>query len=97
MHDEHGLILVESECDAIANAVDESRSAKGSVAMITRNEHPEHYCGHNEYGPMWTSSPFHAAHVPVAEVQDVLNEIAAKCPNVWAVIYPQNAKMEQPT
>ena len=61
-----------------------------SHAIIKRNEYPDHYAGHNEWGPMWTSSPLGAFPVPAREAQGVLDEIAAKCPNVWAVIYPQN-------
>jgi hypothetical protein len=61
------------------------------VAIIRRKGYPQNYVGHNEHGPMWSSSVASAKRVPVGDVQAIINAMAANGTHAWGEIHPQNA------
>jgi hypothetical protein len=65
-----------------------------AFATIRRHKYPHEYSGWNveHDAPKWTSDRLDAAPVPLEILVSELNKIAARETNIWAVIYPQNAK-----
>ena len=61
------------------------------TAIIRRHKYPHEYRGWIlEYdSPQWTSDRLDAAPVPLESLVSELNKIAAREPNIWAVVYPQ--------
>lgn len=69
-------------------------SASSSVAIVRRKEYPQNYLGHNEYGPMWSSSLANAKRVPVADVQAIIDKMSAEGMHAWGEIHPHNDQVE---
>ena len=69
-----------------------------AVATIRRHNYPHEYRGWSveHDSPKWTSDRLDAAPVPLEILVSELNKIAAREPNVWAVVYPQNVKEHAP-
>ena len=70
--------------------------SEGSVAIIRRKDYPQNYVGHNDHGPMWSSSLASAKRVPAIDVQPIINAMAAKGTHAWGEIHPQNSELSQP-
>ena len=68
-------------------------TACSAVATIRRHKYPHEYSGWSveHDSPKWTSDRLDAAPVPLEILVSELNKIAAREPNIWAVVYPQNA------
>lgn len=69
---------------------DETACSPSSVAIIRRKEYPQNYIGHNDHGPMWSSSLASAKRIPAAEVQIIINVMAANGQHAWGEIHPEN-------
>ena len=65
-----------------------------TFATIRRHKYPCEYLGWSLEAncPLWTSERLSAAPVSLEILMDELNKVAAREVNVWAVIFPDNAK-----